>query len=203
MKRFLPLLIPIVCLLVAIPFLLLLKVVVLAKIMGVIMIILTTVAIRFWLHRANKLRTRGERVKFTINERYFLNEHFPLYKRLSSQDRNKLEERVGLMLSEISFDRFDGKDVRKEECIAFSCLLGLAVLGLPYQSSSNKIVVFKEGNDPEIHFQSKHPVLFIDEQQVMDVLFIVKSIELNDTTHIDLKQILQGFYTINDFNEFN
>ena len=194
MKRFLPWLIPIVCLLIAIPSLLLLKVVMLAKVIGVIMIVLTTVAIRFWLHRANKIRTRGEKVKFTINERYFLNEHFPLYKKLSAYDRNKLEERVGLMLAEISFDRFDGKEVGKEECIAFSCIVAILVLELPYQTCSNKIVVFKEETDPEIRLQLEQPVLFISESQLMNVLNSINSTDISTIADSNFKKTLVDFY---------
>lgn len=55
MKRFLPWLLPIAILLIGVPALLMLKVVAFAKIAGVIMVVLTTVAIRFWLYNANKL----------------------------------------------------------------------------------------------------------------------------------------------------
>ncbi|MBI3239801.1 MAG: hypothetical protein HYZ43_13320 [Flavobacteriia bacterium] len=196
MKRFLPWLLPIAILLIGVPALLMLKVVAFAKIAGVIMVVLTTVAIRFWLYNANKLRTKGAKVKFTINERYFLNEHFPLYKSLSAKDRNALEERAGLLLAEISFDRFDRKDAGKDECLALAMLLSVHVYTLPYKSAEGKIVVFKEDATAEIGFQSEKPVLFVSESEVKDRLAQLKQLYFTSDNTDRFQQILHEFYSI-------
>lgn len=196
MKRFLPWLLPITILLIGVPALLMLKVVAFAKIAGVVMVVLTTVAIRFWLHSANKLRTKGAKVKFTVNERYFLNEYFPLYKSLSAKDRNALEEKAGLLLAEIAFDRFDRKDVGKDECLAFSMLLAATVYVLPYKSMLGKIVVFKEDSTPEIVFQGEQPVLFVSESALKNKLIQLKQLNSSSESDDQLQQILLEFYSI-------
>ena len=196
MKRFLPWLLPIAILLIGVPALLMVKVVAFAKIAGVIMVVLTTVAIRFWLYNANKLRTKGAKVKFTINERYFLNEHFPLYKTLSAKDRNALEERAGLLLAEISFDRFDRKDAGKDECLALAMLLSVLVYTYPYKSAEGKIVVFKEDATAEIGFQSEKPVLFVSESEVKDRLAQLKQLYFTGDNTDRFQQILHEFYSI-------
>ena len=196
MKRFIPWLVPILLLLIVVPVLLMVEVVAFAKIAGIIMVVLTTVAIRFWLHNANKLRTKGAKVKFTINERYFLNEHFPLYKSLSTKDRNTLEEKAGLLLAEISFDRFDRKDAGKDECLAFAMLLAVFIKGQPYKSALNKIVVFKEDTTAEIEFQSEQPVLFISESDLKNELFQIKHLDSIGDNGDPLQQILLKFYDL-------
>jgi hypothetical protein len=196
MKRFLPWLLPITILLIGVPALLMLKVVAFAKIAGVVMVVLTTVAIRFWLHSANKLRTKGAKVKFTVNERYFLNEYFPLYKSLPAKDRNALEEKAGLLLAEIAFDRFDRKDVGKDECLAFSMLLAATVYERPYKSMLGKIVVFKEDSTPEIVFQGEQPVLFVSESDLKNKLIQFKQLNSSSESDDQLQQILLEFYSI-------
>ncbi|MDH4474825.1 MAG: hypothetical protein QE487_19625 [Fluviicola sp.] len=196
MKRFLPWLVPITILLIGVPALLMLKVVAFAKIAGVIMVVLTTVAIRFWLHSANKLRTKGVKVKFTVNERYFLNEYFPLYKSLPPKDRNTLEEKAGLLLAEIAFDRFDRKDAGKDECLALAMLLAVVVYSLPYKNALGKIVVFKEDSAPEIAFQGQQPVLFVSEKALKDKLIQLKQLDSASDGNDQLEQILVEFYSI-------
>lgn len=196
MKRFIPWLLPILVLLIGVPVLLMVKVVAFAKVAGIIMVVLTTVAIRFWLHNANKLRTKGAKVKFTINERYFLNEHFPLYKSLSAKERNALEEKAGLLLAEISFDRFDRKDAGKDECLAFAILLALVTGELPYKSALGKIVVFKEDAAAEIQFQDKQPVLFVSESELINRLMQLKRLSFSVGEGDQLQQILLQFYSI-------
>lgn len=198
MKRFLPWLVPIVVLLAAIPVLLMGNVATGAKIAGVVMVVLTTVAVRFWLYNANKLRTRGGKVKLTVNERYFLDAEFPLYKRLSGSEKSELEERAGILLAEIAFDRFDGKDVGKEECLAFAFVLALVVSGQPYRNCQKKIVVFREGMPAELTFQEESPVLFVSETDLKQLLNTVHSLEAVARFPQETREILQRFYELQE-----
>jgi hypothetical protein len=195
MKKFLPWLVPIVALLIAIPVLLMVNVTVVAKIAGVVMVVLTTVAVRFWLYAANKYRTRGGKVKFTINERYFLNESFPIYKDMSSREKNVLEERAGILLAEISFDRFDRKDAGKEECLAFAMVLAMLVSDLPYKDCTEKIVVFREEGESEIQFQEGKPVLFIAESRLKELLLTIRNTNVKGVLSPELAEMLVYFYT--------
>lgn len=194
MKRFLPWLVPIVVLLAAIPVLLIGNMAVGAKIAGVVMVVLTTVAVRFWLYNAGKLRTRSGKVKFTVNERYFLNEAFPLYNRLPAGEKSDLEERAGMLLAEIAFDRFDGKDVGKEECLAFAVVLAVVVSGQSYRSCQKKIVVFREDAAPELNFQGESPVLFISETRLKQLLGTIHSSDSVGRLPAETREILQRFY---------
>jgi hypothetical protein len=194
MKRFLPWLLPIVVLLIAIPLLLMGNVTSVAKIAGIAMVILTTVAVRFWVYAANKHRTRGAHVKLTINEHYFLNEQFPYYRTMNGGTRKALEERVGNLLAEISFDRFDHRTVGKEECLAFAVVLGMVVSGLPYKNCTGKIVVFREEGEPEMVFQAEKPVLFIGEALLKQILLRLTDRNQGDVLPSGVAEMLTDFY---------
>lgn len=162
MKRFLPWLIPIIALLVAIPVLLVQEATTLAKIAGVVVVVLTTVAIRVWLYNANKQRRSDARVRLTVNDRYFLYEAFPYYKRMAGVEKILLEERAGLLLAEISFDHYDHKEVSKEDCLAFSMVLSLVTQDEAYSSCLDKIVVFWQEDRTGLGDQDNQKVLFIN-----------------------------------------
>lgn len=194
MKRFLPFLVPIILLLVAIPSLLYIEVNGLAKIVGVIMVVLTSVALRFWLYRANKQRGRGAIVKLTANDRYVLDANLSFYHTLPSPDKKRLEERMGLMLAELDFDRFDGKPVGKDECLVFTALLSLLTLEQEYLTCEGKIVVFKAETKPEMILQQGNPVLFIDEASIYDLLKQISSINNTLETVGSHTGVLKEFY---------
>jgi len=195
MKRFLPFLVPIILLLIAIPSLLYIEVNGLAKIVGVIMVILTSVALRFWLYRANKQRGRGAIVKLTANDRYVLDANLSFYRTLSTPDKKRLEERMGLMLAELDFDRFDGKLVGKDECLVFVTLLSLLTWEKEYQTCDGKIVVFKDETEPEMILQHGNPVLFIDETSIYNLLKQISSIHNTQETVVSQQPVLDEFYS--------
>lgn len=194
MKRFLPWLVPIIILLAGIPFLLIYKVTIVAKIAGVIVVVLTTLAIRFWMYRAGKQRKRLAKVKFTANERFFLDSQFPYYKVMSSAEKKRLEESAGILLAEISFDRFDRKDPGKDECLAFAMVMALLVKEEPYTSCAGKVVVFTENDTPEMILQGNQPVLFIGESQVKAILASVHSPVIAEKPGEAIREILLRFY---------
>lgn len=196
MKRFLSLLIPIVALLIAVPILLYLNQSTLAKIAGVITVLLTTISLRFWLYRANTSKSLLPVVKFTINERFFLNEHYPYYTRISKPEKKRLEERAGLLLSEISFDKFNHEPVTKEECLQFVIVIASLIDGMPFQHLTNKVVVFWEEESMKIESHGNKEVLFIAISHFSIILS--QSISANCKQYIpkEINAVLEDFMEI-------
>lgn len=194
MKRFLPWLVPIVVLLAAIPFLLSGQQTAIAKTAGVLVVVLTTLAIRFWMYRAGKLRTRSSKVKLTSNERFFLDHQFPYYRTMPVSEKKRLEEHAGMFLAEISFDRFSRQDPAKEECLAFAIVLTLLTWGHSHQDCSGKVVVFKENDRPEILQQEKHSVLFVNTAWLNDLLMVSNPANIQEKAGSEAAAILQEFY---------
>lgn len=147
MKRFLALLIPIIVLLIAIPFLLDKGLVVPAKVIGVILILLTTISLRIWLRRALKKKLSLDAVKFNVNHRYYLNEASPIYRNMSKAEKKALEKRMGKLLSDLQFDDTTREELDAEEMLAYALLQILTVYKEPYHSLKGMMIVFDQTNN--------------------------------------------------------
>lgn len=167
MKRFLPFLTPIIIFLVLIPILLLVELSQFAKILGLVMVLLTTFALRYWLFRANKLGKDHPKIKLNTNDRYFLNSALPIYKSMDSGARKIFEERLGRVLAELEFDNKEGKMVSRDEGLAFGSLLTCLTLNEEYKRLNGKIVVFKNEGGVQLIFQGQNPVLFVNLEEIV------------------------------------
>lgn len=170
MKRFLVWLLPIIVLLAGIPLLLIYKVTTIAKISGVIIVLLTTLAIRYWMFRSKNKRVYGERVKLTVNERYFLNEAMPYYKRMSGSEKKAFEERTGIILAVCSFDNFDHSDADKDDCLAAAGVIALLNKVIEQAEWKDCIIVFRENAASESALQENSEVIFLDPEVIRNAL---------------------------------
>lgn len=147
MKRFLPLLIPIIGLLISIPFLLAKDLIVPAKIAGVVLVLLTTFSLRAWLRRALRGKPALDAVKFNVNHRFFLNEISPVYRNMSNSEKRVLEKRMGRLLSDLQFDDTMRKELNAEEMLTYALFQIMVVYNEPYKSLKGLMIVFDQTND--------------------------------------------------------
>jgi hypothetical protein len=160
-KRFAIWLVPIVLLLVAIPLLLLNGSSAAAKISGIVVVVLTTLAIRYWMFRSGVQRRHAARVKLTANEQFFLRESLPYYNSMPAPEKRIFTERVGLLLAALDFDRFDHTDAGREESLAFAAMVVLASRDFDLSVWEGRIIVFREGGETGISRQSDRILIFI------------------------------------------
>jgi hypothetical protein len=147
MKRFLALLIPIIVLLIAIPILLDRGLIVPAKVVGFILIVLTTISLRIWLRRALKEKLSLDAVKFNVNHRYYLNEVSPIYRNMSKAEKKALEKRMGKLLSDLQFDDTTREELDTEEMLAYALFHILTVYNESYRSLKGLMIVFDQTNN--------------------------------------------------------
>lgn len=147
MKRFLPFLIPIVLLLIVIPCLLIFGAVVPAKVLGVILILLTWLALRIWLRNAIGKKLSGDSVKFNVNHRYFLNEISPIYRSMPKGEQKLLEKRMGKLLSELQFDDTTRPELNQEDLLSYALLQILSVYNDAFKSLKGLMIVFDGTNN--------------------------------------------------------
>ncbi len=140
------------------------------------MVVLTTFALRFWLYRANRLGSDSPKVKLNTNDKFFLETSLPIYKGMDSSNRKIFEERLGRVLSETDFDRKDGKQVSRDEGLAFGALLICATFREVHKSLKGKVIVFKAEGGTELIFQGKNPVLFVCFEEIVKELKSVSSV---------------------------
>lgn len=164
MKRFLPWVILFFLLLVLVPVLAFNGIILPAKILGVVLVLTLSVALRVWMRNSGKLKLSPDTIKFSINERYTLNEYSPLYSAASKQLKKEIEKRLGKLVSELAFDQTDGKDPNGEECLLAGLLILFANWDSGYINSVGKIVVLCDA-ESEVEDSKNEPLL----------LFLVKS----------------------------
>ena len=170
MKRFIVWLFPIVILLAGIPLLLIYNVSSLAKIFGIVVVVLTTLAIRYWMFRSKNQKVYGDRIKLTVNEHFFLKEHIPFYTRMGIQTRKTFEECVCQLLSDVSFDNFDHTEAAKDACLSFASVVALINSQSNISLWKETVVVFWDKEGIESSLQGLNEVIFLNEGVLLTCL---------------------------------
>lgn len=91
--------------------------VVIAKILGVLIVLAISILVRVWLKKVSRVKQRPDSIHIGINEQFWLKEHSEFYRSASVSDRKTIETRIGLFLTKISVEE-EGKSVpSKETCL--------------------------------------------------------------------------------------
>ena len=121
-----------ILLLIFIPVLLTSSFVLLAKILGITLVVLVSIALWIWRTQSVRGLVKTSRIRMTINEKFWLDHHIPFYHDLSKSEQRIFEDRIGLFLAEIKITQI-GKEVpEKEVCLYVSSSAIIAFWGLPY-----------------------------------------------------------------------
>jgi hypothetical protein len=147
MKRFLPLLVPIILLLIAIPFLLVSGMVVPAKVLGMTLVILSWIALRVWLRRIIRKKLSPDIVRFNANHRYFLNEISPVYRNMPKGEQKMLEKRMGKLISELQFDDTIREELSVEDILSYALIQIFSVYHEEFKSLKGLMIVFDQTNN--------------------------------------------------------
>jgi Mlc titration factor MtfA (ptsG expression regulator) len=105
---------------------------VLAKIVGVSIVVLFSVALWYWRTQTLRKIKMQARIKLNLNDRFWLNEHIPYYKVLSKSNKTIFEDRLGLFLAEIRIKEIGKEMPEKETCLYVASSAIIAFWGLPY-----------------------------------------------------------------------
>jgi hypothetical protein len=194
MKRFLLLLIPIILLLVSIPFLLNKGLVVPAKVVGVILILLTTISLRIWLRRALREKLSLDAIKFNVNHRYYLNEVSPIYREMSNTEKKALEKRMGKLLSDLQFDDTTREELNMDEMLSYALVQILAVYNEPYRSLKGKMIVFDQTNNTGELQISEGKYVLVNPVLLQSILKEAQTIEAVSSSNKPVVGQLRDFY---------
>lgn len=161
-----------------------------AKVIGLITIALTFIAIRRWMYIANKIKGRPSKINLNLNDRYWLNEHIPFYSKLNAGDKKIFEDRIGLFVTDILITEIGKEIPDRAVCLYVASSAVIAFWGLPYWNYGklSEVLVypqnFNEDNSIDVHG---------------NVLGKVHQGGLMDTTMIlSLPALIHGFTNHND-----
>jgi hypothetical protein len=194
MKRFLALLIPIVLLLIAVPVLLDRGLIVPAKVVGFVLIVLTTISLRIWLRRALKEKLSLDAVKFNVNHRYYLNELSPIYRNMTQSEKKALEKRMGKLLSDLKFDDTTREELDTEDMLAYALFQILTVYNESYRSLRGMMIVFDQtSNTGELSISAGKYVL-LNPVLLQSILKEAQTMEAFTTLNAPIMGQLKEFY---------
>lgn len=102
------------------------------KIFGVFLVVSIVAALWYWRIQTRRNSPRNQRIKLSINDRFWLNDHIPFYANLKKSDRIIFENRVGIFLADTPMVE-EGKDIpEKETCFYVGASAIIAFWGFSY-----------------------------------------------------------------------
>jgi len=98
----------------------------LAKISGVVTVVLTSIALRFWMSVAKQKTEIISRVPITKNDIFDLKRIFPYFNKLSTNEQIELQDKIGAVLARFRFINESGEHYSKLNSIQLGLFFVLA-----------------------------------------------------------------------------
>ena len=137
-----------------------------AKVIGVIVVVGTSVALRYWLYKAGKLKPHVGEVKLNANDKFYLEAHLPMFRALDGKEKKEFLRTLTKLLAELDFDCEREGLVSRDEGLAFASLLSVFIYNEEVKSQKNKIIVFTILPELKMFMQGKNPVLMVDFKRI-------------------------------------
>lgn len=184
-------------LLITIPILLKSDLKFLAKIVGVMVILTLTVALWYWRTRTIREIKRKARIRFNLNDRYWLTNNISFYKELTNTDKKIFEDRLGLFLAEIKITEI-GKEVPdKSTCFYVGSSAIITFWGLPYWNYGelSEVLVYPDNftTDNNINGQGNiqgkvHQGGLMDSTMILSLPALIKGFKLYDSQNVGIHE---------------
>lgn len=110
-------------LLISVPILIIAEYVLLAKLIGIILVLLVTIAIRLWVGRANKMTKATTVIKLNADNRFIIDKYYPSYKNMPNKARLEFESEIIYLLQHVLFDDAQNEVINSDDCLIFCLLL--------------------------------------------------------------------------------
>jgi hypothetical protein len=126
----------------------------LAKISGVLTVVLTSIALRYWMRIAKMKSENISRVPITKNDVFDLKRKFPFFNQLSSSKQIEMQDQIGLVLARFRFIDESGEHYSKLNSIQIAIYI---VLSNPLNLSNvkdcviaNSVIIIDKLNDKNL-----------------------------------------------------
>lgn len=159
--RFTSWLVVIFLVILAIPILIQIERTFVAKIIGLLLIVLSSVALFYWVRKVSGSKVIKNRVALNANDRFWLNENIPFYRSLSKKEKTIFEDRVTLFLAEIIITDVTEEVPDKAECFFVAASAIIAYWGLPYWNYGGlrEVLIYPDNFDEDKLVSSKGHIL--------------------------------------------
>ena len=176
-------------LLLSVPVLIVAGYVFLAKLLGIVLVVLVSVAIRFWVGRANKMTKAASVIKLNADNRFVIDKYYPAYKSMSSKERLEFESEIVFLLQHVLFDDNQKEAINSDDCLIF-CLL-LKYSNMPSNSFKQPLqVVFDTTKSIEYQKTAELSKLIVSPQILIEAITQQLIQENSNKTALKLKEAL-------------
>ena len=184
-------------LLITVPILLKSDFKILAKVIGLIVIL--TLSVALWVWRTQTIRNikRKARVSLNLNDQYWLNEHILFYRNLSKNAKVIFEDRIGLFLAEIKITEVGKVIPEKSTCLYVASSAVISFWGLPYWNYGDlsEVIVyptdFSQSNDINEKgiVQGKvHHGGLMNSTMILSLTSLINGFKLNDSINLGIHE---------------
>jgi hypothetical protein len=161
----------------------------LAKLLGIVLVVLVSVAIRFWVGRANKMTKAASVIKLNADNRFVIDKYYPAYKSMSSKERLEFESEIVFLLQHVLFDDNQKEAINSDDCLIF-CLL-IKYNNIPTNSLKQPLqVVFDTSKPIEIQESAELTKLIVSPQLLNEAIAQLINSENSNETAVKLKEAL-------------
>jgi Mlc titration factor MtfA (ptsG expression regulator) len=168
---------------------------VLAKVIGVIVIL--TLSVALWIWRTQTIRNikRKARVSLNLNDGYWLNDHILFYQNLNKKAKTIFEDRIGLFLAEIEVTEVGKAIAEKSTCLYVASSAVITFWGLPYWNYGelSEVLVYpsdftiSNGIDEKGIVQGKiHHGGLMDSIMILSLTSLINGFKLNDSKNVGI-----------------
>lgn len=176
-------------LLLSVPVLIIAGYVFLAKLLGIVLVVLVSVAIRFWVGRANKMTKAASVIKLNADNRFVIDKYYPAYKSMSNKERLEFESEIIYILQQVLFDDNQKEAINSDDCLIF-CLL-LKYSNMPSNSFKQPLqVVFDTTKSIEYQKTAGLSKLIVSPQILIEAITQQLIQENSNKTALKLKEAL-------------
>lgn len=189
MKQYIKWIIIFALLLISMPVLIIAGHVFLAKLLGIVLVVLVSVAIRFWVGRANKMTKATTVIKLNTDNRFVIDKYYPAYKSMSNKERLEFESEIIYLLQQVLFDDNQKDAINSDDCLIFCILLKYS--NIPSNSFKQPLqVVFDTTKSIEFQKTAGLSKLIVSPQILKEAISQQINIENVNESAFKLKEVL-------------
>ncbi len=160
-----------------------------AKIFGIVLLLVFSVAIRTWLIKLNKSRKFAQSLPLNLNEKHFLFETFPILKRKDRSKSKILFERMAKIRAIIHFKiERDIPDFDQAVLVAVF-YLSLYFKTEDFSNINNRIVLLTNDVDPSVVHNDAKNILFMNPKLIVQSLNSINLIDENECSLIKSSEL--------------
>ena len=112
-----------------------------AKLSGILCLLVLLVALKFWFSRLRLNSKKKPIVHLNINDNHFLEKKFPFLSRWTKEEKGILRNRIGSVLAEVQLV-LDNKDMEREEALFYAFFIGILYVDVDFLPLSGRIITF-------------------------------------------------------------